>query len=68
MLEIRVNLFLSRFAFRTSVKGPLSKSQIANQRTDPIMDTSRHLPTREVMTMERSSKNNSAREKVGWGN
>ena len=32
------------------------------------MDTSRYLPTREVMTMERSSKNNSAREKVDWGN
>ena len=59
-----VNHYPSRFIFRTSLKGRLrNDDQIANQRRALAAVALCHLPTRESLTIEKSSKNNCTRGK-----
>ena len=59
-----VDHYPSRFIFRTSLKGRLrNNGQIANQRRAMAAVALCHLPTRESMTKEKSSKNNCTRGK-----
>ena len=63
-----MNLFQSRFIFRTSLEGtPRNNSQPTNHRRAMTTDDLRHLSTREAMTKERSSKHGSTQEKLTQG-
>ena len=63
-----MNLFQSRFIFRTSLEGPpCNNSQPTNHRRAMTTDDLRHLSTREAMTKEKSSKHVSTQEKLTQG-
>ena len=65
MRRLGVNLLMRRFIFRTSLEGPpRNNSQPTNHRRAMTMDALRHLSTREAMTIERSSKQDSTQEKL----